>query len=126
VATPAEELAQAFDFTDPETVERLYEVYAAMRARSGAVYSPKLGGHWAITRYDDIVEICKDLAFGYGAHRCLGEHLAILELKIIVGEVVRMLPDYALTPGTVVTHTPWTARGPVSLPVTLSPSPAFS
>jgi cytochrome P450 len=57
------------------------------------------------------------LAFGYGAHRCLGEQLAILELNIIVDEVLRELPDYALKPGTVVTHTPWTARGPVSLPV---------
>jgi cytochrome P450 len=55
-----DDLADAFDFTDPETVERLYEVYAAMRSRSGAVFSPKLGGHWAITRYEDIIEVCKD------------------------------------------------------------------
>jgi cytochrome P450 len=64
MARNVEELAQEFDYTDPETVERLYEVYAAMRARSGAVRSPKFGGHWAVTRYDDIVEIVKDTA-GY-------------------------------------------------------------
>jgi cytochrome P450 len=62
------------------------------------------------------------LAFGYGAHRCLGEQLAILELNVIVDEVLRESPDYALKPGTVVTHTPWTARGPVSLPVVFIPT----
>jgi cytochrome P450 len=56
----AEQLAEEFDYTDPETVERLYEVYAAMRARSAAVYSPKFGGHWAVTGYEEIVEITKD------------------------------------------------------------------
>jgi cytochrome P450 len=65
---PAEELATAFDYTDPETVERLYEVYAALRARSAAVFSPKFGGHWAITRYEDLVAITKDTA-GYTSTR---------------------------------------------------------
>jgi cholest-4-en-3-one 26-monooxygenase len=62
------------------------------------------------------------LAFGYGAHRCLGEQLAILELKVIVSEVLDAIPDYALRDGTEITHTPWVARGPVSLPVTFTPS----
>jgi hypothetical protein len=38
--------------------------------------------------------------------------------------VLRVLPDYALRPGTVITHSPWTGRGPVSLPVTFTPSSA--
>jgi cytochrome P450 len=62
------------------------------------------------------------LAFGYGAHRCLGESVALLELRAIVTEVLRVIPDYALVAGTTVTHTPGIARGPKSLPVTFTPS----
>jgi hypothetical protein len=50
--------------------------------------------------------------------------LAEAELNVIVSEVLRVLPDYALRPGTVITHSPWTGRGPVSLPVTFTPSSA--
>jgi cytochrome P450 len=63
------------------------------------------------------------LAFGYGAHRCLGEQVAILELKVIVSEVLRVMPDYELVPGFQLEHTPWVGRGPVALPVTFTPSP---
>lgn len=64
------------------------------------------------------------LAFGFGVHRCIGEQLAILELKVIVSEVLRAIPDYQLVPGTVITHRPWVSRGPMSLPVTFTPSNA--
>jgi cytochrome P450 len=62
------------------------------------------------------------LAFGFGVHRCIGEQLAILELRVIVSEVMRAIPDYQLVPGTVITHRPWVSRGPMSLPVTFTPS----
>ena len=42
------------------------------------------------------------LAFGGGPHRCLGSHLARVELRVALEEIHRRIPDYALEPG----HTP--------------------
>jgi cytochrome P450 len=38
----------------------------------------------------------RHVAFGAGIHRCLGAHLARLELRVVLGEVLRRLPDYRL------------------------------
>jgi len=39
------------------------------------------------------------LGFGGGIHRCLGAHLARQELRIVVDELHRRIPDYAVAPG---------------------------
>jgi cytochrome P450 len=39
------------------------------------------------------------LAFGGGIHRCLGSHLARRELRIIVEEFLRLIPDFEVAPG---------------------------
>jgi cytochrome P450 len=41
----------------------------------------------------------RHLAFGSGPHRCLGSHLARIELKVALEELHRRLPDYELVPG---------------------------
>ncbi len=42
----------------------------------------------------------RHLAFGGGIHRCLGSHLARLELRVALEELHRRIPEYSLEPGT--------------------------
>ena len=39
-------------------------------------------------------------AFGVGPHRCIGENLARLEIRVSIDEFLRRIPDFALAPGT--------------------------
>ena len=44
-------------------------------------------------------------AFGGGPHRCLGSHLARMELRVALREFHRRIPDYEIKPGTQLTYT---------------------
>jgi cytochrome P450 len=55
-------------------------------------------------RYEDADEVHLDskvvhFAFGRGPHRCLGSHLARLELRLILEEWHTRIPDYSLADG---------------------------
>ena len=45
-------------------------------------------------------------AFGGGPHRCLGSHLARLELQVALQEWHRRIPDYELAPGAELAYSP--------------------
>ena len=72
----------------------------------------------------DVFEIGREpnrhLAFGIGIHRCLGAHLARLELRVAVEQMLSRVPDYELRDADV----PWYGLSP--LPVVLRPSEAPS
>jgi len=41
----------------------------------------------------------RHIAFGIGPHRCIGSHLARLEIRIAVEEFIRRVPSFRLAPG---------------------------
>jgi cytochrome P450 len=57
------------------------------------------------------------LAFGYGRHRCLGEHLARLELDIFAQEFLHRIPDYRIVLGSEVEMRIAAVRGPKRLDI---------
>jgi cytochrome P450 len=54
--------------------------------------------------HPDVVDLRRQtnphMAFGGGVHRCLGSHLARLELRTALREFHARIPDYQLAPGT--------------------------
>jgi cytochrome P450 len=50
-------------------------------------------------------DVNRHLAFGGGVHRCLGSHLARLELRVALREWHRRIPDYAVADDAVLVYT---------------------
>ena len=56
-------------------------------------------------------------AFGLGAHRCLGSHLARMELRVALEEWMQRYPEFELADSGGVTWSAGQVRGPRSVPV---------
>lgn len=78
--------------------------------------------------YDDPLTVDLDrpaiphFAFGSGFHRCVGSHLARLELRIALEEFHRRFPDYEIADPDAVQYTPLGIRSAHHLPLRLRPN----
>ncbi len=64
------------------------------------------------------------LAFGIGNHFCLGANLARMELRVVLGEVLRRMPDMVYTDGPPKMALSTLVRSYVSMPVRFTPERA--
>ena len=67
----------------------------------------------------------RHLTFGVGGHRCLGSHLARVEMRVVLAETLRRLGDYAVLHDEV----RWPRSvgilyGRAHIPATFTPDPA--
>ena len=73
-------------------------------------------------RPDEVIidrEANRHAAFGLGPHRCLGSHLARMELRVALETWLQRVPDFSLADPSGVTWSAGQIRGPRSLPVRL-------
>jgi cytochrome P450 len=101
-----EELLRYCSFVNPvRTATRDIEFHGAnIKAGDRIVPSATLASRdpAEFDQPDDIIfdrPIKRHMAFGAGVHRCLGAHLARLELQTAFEEIHRRMPDYELQPG---------------------------
>jgi len=48
-------------------------------------------------RFDAARQGPPNLTFGHGVHKCLGQHLSVLEMTVVLEELLARFPDYRLT-----------------------------
>jgi len=71
-------------------------------------------------RADEIVidrEVNKHAAFGLGIHRCVGSHLARMELRVALEVWMERVPEFSLEDESAVTWAAGQVRGPRTLPL---------
>jgi cytochrome P450 len=74
-------------------------------------------------RFDIFREPKQNIAFAYGAHTCLGMHLARMETRVVMDAVLDRLPNLRLDPAAEDVHvTGLTFRAPERLPVLFDPA----
>ena len=74
-------------------------------------------------RFDIFRTQRQNMAFGFGAHRCMGMHLARIETEVAVGALLDRLEGLRLDPDAEDVHiTGFVFRTPTSLPVLFTPA----
>lgn len=73
----------------------------------------------------DVVSVDREpnrhLSFGAGAHRCIGSHLARIEVQLVLEELHRRLPDYRIDSTKQVVSHATSVRGVLELPIVFTP-----
>jgi cytochrome P450 len=62
-------------------------------------------------------EVNRHAAFGLGIHRCVGSHLARMELRVALEVWLRRIPSFTLADPSAVTWATGQIRGPRTLPL---------
>ena len=106
VAATVEELLRAYSIVTPVRVVTGDIEFAGCPMRAGdRVLLPTLSANRDRDEFDGGEDVRIDrhanrhIAFGAGPHRCLGSHLARLELRIALEEWHRRIPDYHVAEG---------------------------
>ena len=100
----------------PSAIEKLIDPMRSMVTELINGFCERGSADLAFDRFPN-----RHVVFGAGPHRCLGLHLARVQLRIIIEEVLRRLPDYEVQTGDVERYIGVT-RGIGSLPITFTPS----
>ncbi|MET7924360.1 cytochrome P450 [Streptomyces sp. NPDC005349] len=94
-----------------EAGEAIHAVWAAANVDSDAFPDP--------LKVDFERQRHTHIAFASGTHRCLGSHLARLELRLALEEFHRRIPDYEVTPDDGIRYANIAVRAAQYLPLTL-------
>jgi len=73
-------------------------------------------------RADEVVidrQVNRHAAFGLGIHRCVGSHLARMELRVALDVWLERIPEFSLADSAAVTWSSGQIRGPRVLPLRL-------
>ena len=63
----------------------------------------------------------RSLSFGHGPHKCLGQHLARLEGRVILEEIFKVIPEYKIKEDEVVRTFGEFLQGYRYMPITFNP-----
>ncbi|SER22789.1 Cytochrome P450 [Solimonas aquatica] len=105
IGDATEELLRRYTFTVPPRIIGKDTVFAGLEMKRGeramlflpaADLDPKAFSH--AERFDLKRENKTHIAFNAGPHRCLGSHLARVELQIVYEEMLKRLPLFRLDP----------------------------
>ena len=119
-----EEMLRRYTFTVPVRCVAKDVVYEGVTMKAGErvlMYDPAADLDPKQFKNPEIYDINREekthIAFGAGPHRCLGSHLARVELQIITEQMTSRLPQFRLDPQKAPTYHGGHVIGPDSLPL---------
>jgi cytochrome P450 len=119
-----EEMLRRYTFTVPVRFVAKDVVYEGVSMKAGErvlMYDPAADLDPKQYKNPETYDIKREekthIAFGAGPHRCLGSHLARVELQIITEQMMSKLPQFRLDPHKAPTYHGGHVIGPESLPL---------